>query len=567
MAGFLTTRKDPRTYNQTNGVSKLLRKISNLGMDFDGKIFKNSQAIGLYDPDPNAPQTNEFQFGDSVYDIFNGFSLTDPSMHKNVSLYDRRYDDAKRNELRRLAMQDEIEDILDIITDESICYNKNGLFCELLYNRTLLADDLHEEIDAIFNNIYSCFGFWDQNMAWGYFRKFLIEGFLAFEIIYDGDQQKRETQKNIIKFKELDVLSLVPAVDHQSGEKIWIQYPNDPARQRVLYDSQIIYISYGQFDSASRVSYVERLSRSFNLLRIMESTRIMWAVTNSSFKTMFTIPVENNSNRGKQTLAETMHSYREIIDFNNESGELMVNGRPMMPFNKEYWFPSVNGESPQMQTLGGDGPDLSDTEAMNYFKQKLWQASKVPFTRFDNMQGRGSYALNTESMMREEVKFAHFIERLRSIYKELLVKPIYIQICLNHKEFATDIKFRNSLTLNFISDNVFTEMREIEVIQKKSDFIGSIMQTFVTQDSEGNDTPYFDIDFLVQRFSGLTQEDIDMNARIKERKKLEKDGYKPDDIEKILDGEPKSHFKAEKKKEKKEDEEGGDEGGGGGLAL
>jgi len=391
----------------------------------------------------------------------------------------------------------------------------------------------------------------------------LIEGFLAFEIIYDGDQDKRETQKNIIKFKELEVLSLVPAVDPNTGEKIWIQYPNDPARQRVLYDSQIIYISYAQFDSASRVSYVERLSRAFNLLRIMESTRIMWAVTNSSFKTTFTIPVESHGNRGKQTLAETMHSYREIIDFNNESGEIMVNGRPMLPFNKEYWFPSVNGESPQVQTLGGDGPDLSDTEAMNYFKQKLWQASKIPFTRFDNMQGRGSYALNTESMMREEVKFANFINRLRSIYKEMLIKPIYIQLCLKHKEFATDVQFRNSLTLDFVSDNVFTEMREIEVIQKKSDFIGSIMQTFVTMDADGNEQPYFDLDFLVERFSGMTKEDIEANKRIKEKKKLEKDGYKPEDIEKILDGEPKSRFKAEKKEEESEDE--GDEGGG--MAL
>ena len=566
MAGFITTRKDPRSYSNTNRVSKLLRKISNLGMDFDGKVFKNSKAIGLYDKDPNSPSAgNEFKFEDSVYDIFDGYSLTDPSMHKNVSLYDRRYDEQKRNELRRLAMQDEIEDILDIITDETICYNENGLFCELLYNNTLLTDDLNDEINDIFNQIYSCFGFWDQNMAWGYFRKFLIEGFLAFEIIYDGDQEHRETQKNIIKFKELEVLSLVPAVDHSNGEKIWIQYPNDPSRQRILYDSQIIYISYSQFDSASRVSYVERLSRAFNLLRIMESTRIMWAVTNSSFKTTFTIPVENHQNRGKQTLAETMHSYREVIDFNNESGEIMVNGRPMLPFNKEYWFPSVNGESPQVQTLGGDGPDLSDTEAMNYFKQKLWQASKIPFTRFDHMQGRGQYALSTEAMMREEVKFRNFINRLRSIYKELIVKPVYIQLCLKHKEFATDVQFRNSLTLNFVSDNVFTEMREIEVIQKKTDFIGMLMQNIVETDADGNQIPYFDLDFLVSRFSGMTQDDLDANTRTKEKKKLEKDGYKPDDIEKILDGEPKSRFKAEKK-EKEEEEDGGDEGGPG-LSL
>ena len=566
MAGFITTRKDPRSFSNTNRVSKLLRKISNLGMDFDGKVFKNSRAIGLYDKDPNSPASStEFKFEDSVYDIFDGYSLTDPSMHKNVSLYDRRYDEQKRNELRRLAMQDEIEDILDIISDETICYNENGLFCELLYNDTLLTDDLNDEINDIFNQIYSCFGFWDQNMAWGYFRKFLIEGFLAFEIIYDGDQEHRETQKNIIKFKELEVLSLVPAVDHSTGEKIWIQYPNDPARQRVLYDSQIIYISYAQFDSASRVSYVERLSRTFNLLRIMESTRIMWAVTNSSFKTTFTIPVENHQNRGKQTLAETMHSYREVIDFNNESGEIMVNGRPMLPFNKEYWFPSVNGESPQVQTLGGDGPDLSDTEAMNYFKQKLWQASKIPFTRFDHMQGRGQYVLSSESMMREEVKFRNFINRLRSIYKELIVKPVYIQLCLKHKEFATDVQFRNSLTLNYVSDNVFTEMREIEVIQKKTDFIGMLMQNLTVTDADGNETPYFDLDFLVSRFSGITQEDLDANARIKEKKQLEKDGYKPDDIEKILNGEPKSRFKAEKKKE--EEDEGDEDDGGPGLSL
>lgn len=564
MTGFITTRKDPRLYS-TNTVSKILRKISNLGMDFDGKIFKNSKAIGLYDKDELSKQPNdEFRFEDSIYDVFNGYSLTDPSMHKNVSLYDRTYDENKRNELRRLAMQDEIEEILDIIADETICYNENGLFCELLYNQTLLSDEINEDISDIFNQVYSNFGFWDQNMAWGYFRKFLIEGYLAFEIIYDGDPENNETQKNIIKFKELDVLSLIPAVNQETGEKIWIQYQNDPIHQRVLYDSQIIYISYAQFDSASRVSYVERLSRSFNLLRIMESTRIMWAVTNSSFKTTFTIPVENHNNRGKQSLAEIMHSYKEVVDFNNESGELTVNGRPMLPFNKEYWFPSVGGESPQIQTLGGDGPDLSDTEAMNYFKNKLYQASKIPFTRFDNTQGRGMYTINADSIMREEIKFNNFINRLRSIYKEILIKPIYIQLCLKHKEFASDVQFRNSLTLNFVSDNTFTEMREIEVIQKKSDFIGSLMQTFVTQDSEGNDVPYFDLDFLVNTFSGLTKEDIEQNKKIKDKKKLQKEGYSDDDIEKILNGEPKSRFKAVKKKDEDKNSE---EDNGGGLAL
>lgn len=559
MAGYIKTRKDPRTGNQRNIVSKTLRNLSNLGMNFDNKIFKNSHAIGLYEVDPLQKNTNKFVYEDSVYDIFNGFSFTDSSMHKNISLYDRVYDEGKRMALRRLAVQDEIEEILDIVCDDSICYNQNGLFCELLYNQMLMDDKKKDEMMNVFNDIYAYFGFYDQNMAWGYFRKFLVDGFLAFEILYNTDgNEDVGKQKHIIGFQELDTLSLIPAIDEKTGEKIWIQYKDDPVRQRVLYDSQIIYISYSQFDSATRISYVERLTRAFNLLRIMESTRIIWAVSNASFKTMFTIPVENNSNRGRQTLAETMHSYREIVDFNWESGEIMSNGKPMMPFNKEYWFPSVNGESPQVSTLGGDGPDLADTEALKYFKMKLWQASKVPFSRFDVDQGRGQYSMTTESMQREEIKFANFVNRLRSIFKEILIKPIYIQLCLLHQEYVNDTNFRNTLALKYVNDNVFTEKREIELIQQKADFIGSIMQTFVTQDAEGNEQPYWDLDYLIRRFGGFTNEDLENNARIQEIKKLVKEGYKEKDAEKIADGEDPSKFKKEKKEEEGEEEESGD---------
>jgi hypothetical protein len=558
MSGYIKTRKDPRSAGQRNYVSKMLRNLSNLGMNFDNKIFRNAKAVGLYEVDPLQSQTNKFTYEDSVYDIFNGYSFTDASLHKNISLYDKTYDIEKRNDLRRLAMQDEIEDILDILCDESICYNLNGLFCELLYNPMLMDDKKKEEIVNVFNDIYAYFGFYDQNMAWGYFRKFLVDGFLAFEILYDGDGSSAGNQKHIIGFQELDALSLIPAIDEKTGEKIWIQYQNDPVRQRVLYDSQIIYISYSQFDSATRVSYVERLVRAFNLLRIMESTRIMWAVTNASFKTTFTIPVESNTNRGKQTLAETMHSYREVVDFNWESGEIKTNGRPMMQFNKEYWFPSVGGESPQVNTVGGDGPDLSDTEALKYFKMKLWGASKIPFSRFDVEQGRGQYTMTTEAMQREEVKFANFINRLRSVFKEILIKPVYIQLCLKHKEYVNDTNFRNTLALKYVNDNVFTEKREIELIQQKADFIGNIMQTFVERDAEGNEKPYWDLDYLIRRFGGFTNEDLDNNQRIQEIKALVAEGYKEKDAEKIADGEPKSKFKKSKKAEE-ENEEGGEQ--------
>lgn len=571
MSGYIKTKKNWRSTPDMWRVSKALRRLSNLGMNFSSGVFSNVRGIGIYDSDlsRNAGAENVFKFEDSVYDIFRGFSFTDSSMHKNISLYDKQYSEEKRNEFRKLALQDEIEEILDILCDETICYNDNGMFCEVLAENILMDEKKSEEMKKAFNDIYTYFGFYDPNMAWTYFRRLLVDGFLSFEILYDGDKKDRTTQKNIIGFQELDTLSLVPAVSRETGEKIWIQYPNDPARQRVLYDSQVIYISYSQFDSACRTSYVERLVRSFNLLRIMESTRIIWAVSNASFKTLFTIPVDGMGNRGKQTLAETMHNYKEVVDFNWDSGELKVNGQPMMPFSKEYWFPSVNGERPEMQTLGGDGPDISDTEAMRYFRNKLYQASKIPMTRFDLQQGRGTYTISAEGMMREEVKFANFINRLRSVFKEIIIKPLYIQMCLKHQEYITDTNFRNTLNLKFVSDNIFTEKREMEIIQSKVDFIGSIMQTLVVNDGE-NDVPYWDMDYLIRRFGGFSQEDLDNNAEIMERKSLEKEGYKPEDIEKIMKGADKSKFKPEKKKDEDEGEgggEGGEDNGGGHFSL
>ena len=131
----------------------------------------------------------------------------------------------------------------------------------------------------------------------------------------------------------------MPGIDTDTGKKQWVQYKGQGAKERKLWDSQIIYLSYSQVNSPMRISYVERLIRSFNLLRIMETTRIIWAVSNSSFKTQFIIPVGGKSKtRAKQSLAQLMNSYREVVDFNQESGEIQTNGKPMMPFNKEYGY-------------------------------------------------------------------------------------------------------------------------------------------------------------------------------------------------------------------------------------
>ena len=71
---------------------------------------------------------------------------------------------------------------------------------------------------------------------------------------------------------------------------------------------------------------------------------------------------------------------------------------------------------------------------------------------------------------------------------------------------------------------------------------------------------------MVREYLGLSEEKLKLNQRYKDEKALKEEGYKQEDIAKILDGAPKSDFKPVKQKKKDDDEEGGDGGGGNPLA-
>lgn len=536
MAGF-TDRRGPLT--NTNPVRKILKDLSNLGMAYDDMIIRNSRAIGFMENQLGYTMNPIGSDAEDIYAAFAALSLTDTTLKKNISFFDRDYL-KKREQLRVFAVQDEIEEILDVLTDEAIVFDESNYFAYSNFNGEI-SETIEDEIGDIYNNIYAYFGFSDGLQPWNYFRKWLVDGFLAFEIVYN------DKQTEIIGFKELDPISLMPGIDTETGKKQWVQYKGGGPKERILWDSQIIYLSYSQVNSPQRISYVERLIRSFNLLRIMETTRIIWAVSNASFKTQFIIPMGGKSKtRAKQSLGQLMNSYREVVDFNYDSGEINTNGKPMIPFNKEYWLPSKDGESPEISTIGGDGPDLSDTDALKYFSDKLKLASKIPFSRFDK-EGGNTYDMEANGMLRDEIKFAKFVTRLRSLFQEILIKPVYLQMCINHPELKNDIAFKAGLGLKYIKDNLFEELKEMELQTKRVDFIGNLKTQLSIMDENMTEIPFFDLGWLIKRYGGFTRDDLKANERAKERTKLREEGYNDEDIEKILLGASKDDFTPEKK--------------------
>jgi hypothetical protein len=254
----------------------------------------------------------------------------------------------------------------------------------------------------------------------------------------------------------------------------------------------------------------------------MEHTRIIWAVTNSSYRMKFVIPVGGKSKtRAKQSLAQLMNSYKEVVDFDWESGSMETDGKPMLQFNKEYWLPSKDGDSPEIETLDSSGPDLSDTEALKYFSDKLKHVSKIPYSRFLYEDGGGDFNMAADGMIRDEIKFSKFVKRLRAAFSEILVKPLHLQMCIKYKDLAEDPQFKTQVALRYNRDNDFAALKEMEIMERRLEFIGSMRDSLMTTNQETMEEEYyFDMGFLVDRYLQLSPDDMAANeaAKAKEAK-------------------------------------------------
>ena len=497
--------------------SKILTSLSHYGMNYSDQVYKNMVAF---------PADKAIQPKDDValQQVLMGSSMNNwkvkPEEDKSFA---EKTLEQKRDILRKMAMQPELEDILDIMSNESIVYDDDESYICTPFLDTGLIQDLNEKsaeeirnaMDVAFYKIYLLLEW--KKFAWDEYKRYLIDGVIAYEIVYDN----LENPKSIIGIVDIDPATLTKKV--KDGITYWIQFEGKMGFERQLLDSQIIYIKYEDSGVSTRQSYLERLIRPFNLYRIVEQAQVIWTVTQASFKTMFTIPVgAQNRTKGMQTLANTMNRYKEDINFNIETGELKVNGKMNMPFNKEYWLPENENGRPSIETLVDNGPMLNDSDQIKYFESKLWKMSKIPQNRFDKDSQTTWFGNDPTQALRDEINFSRFVIRLRNTFAEILLKPLRIQLTLSVPDIKNDKRILDSISLRWNSYNLFEEMMNIEVMTKRIEFIGTMKDSLSTTDAEGNEEPFFSLKFLVMKYLKMSDADLELNEKMKLEEKLAK---------------------------------------------
>lgn len=518
--GFKQTVKYTPKYSQSeidkkekkskNLINKFFSNMSRLGMSFDEQVIKNMRALPA---DKSLLPKEKQEVVSSLYNqLMSAWKVKD---NKDKSFFEKDFT-TKRDQLRALAMQPELEDILDKMTNESIVYDSNYVYFmepfiddnDLIDFEKQMQEKINNSVTSSFKRFYRMLGW--RTKAWDQFKRWLIEGILAWEIVYDS----LEKPTKIIGIIPIDAATLTRKFENDKW--YWIQFAGIQGKERKLLDAQVIYIQFQETQNISRLSYLERLIRPYNIYRIIEQAQIIWVVTNAQYKTKFTIPVKGmNRARGSQTLNSAMNRYREDIQFISDTGELTVNGKPQMPFNKEYWMPESEAGTPEIETLGGDGPELMDSDYLKFFKNQLYKISNIPLNRFDQDSDTNWFGTEADSYMRSEIDFGRYVTRQRNVFSQIMTKAIWLQLCLDIPEMQTYPDFECCIQMQYKSYNLFEELMTISLMDKRVEFIQNMKESMVDMDQDGNEIKYFSSKFLVQKYLHLSDADIKLNEKYK----------------------------------------------------
>jgi len=498
----------------TRNVKKLpfyLQAISNIDVNVDDLVDQNRLAFSRKET------SGEYE------DLIDDYRYYTGALHRRYTRIETPFFvpnyEERREKFYRLASLPEIERVMHIIADDAIVFDDQNQFCQFSPKNLDLKPEMVTWIEKAFKKIYSLWEFDDGQTAWEYFLKFQIEGFAAFEIVYDDKDDPTE----ISGFIELDPATLVPSRrKNDEGEmvKVWIQKAKagiigmgtKVIVDRIIPDESVIFIAFNRTSgNYGRISYVERLERSFNIMRIMEDTKAGWHIMNSQFRMKIVLPVgTRNTDKAKQALAKVTAKYKEDLYIDEESGEFKINGEARINYGKLFVLPNRQGQEPQIEGIKFDGPDMQDMQPTEYFTRKFHRDTQLPYSRFDRESGGGTNILfEATGVPFDEMSYYRYINRIRREFSQLLLKPLYLQVLMKYPQLKEDKSFKLKLRLEFESNFMMQQAKEAEAENRAIERITNMQQV-----QKPNGDPVFSTRMLINKYWPWSKEEMKTNDKL-----------------------------------------------------
>jgi hypothetical protein len=447
-------------------------------------------------------------------------------------------DNSARNEYemirryRDMALHPEVDSAVDEVVNEFIVSDAHDSPVEINLDNLDVGAGVKNKIRNEFDHIKKLLNF--DNRAHEIVRNWYIDGRLYYHKVIDLDNPK----KGILELRYIDPLKLKKvrqkldnkaqqdsltraavkgtALEYEYGTFIdyFLYNPKGFYRGGVLgpigdmslsqgvkmATDSITFVPSGLQDLNKRMvlSFLHKAIKSLNQLRMIEDSLVIYRLSRAPERRIFYIDVGNLPKvKAEQYLRDVMSRYRNKLVYDANTGE-MRDDKKHMSMLEDFWLPRrEGGRGTEITTLPG-GQNLGELKDVEYFKKKLYNSLNLPPSRLTD-DNKGFNLGKTTEVLRDELKFAKFIGRLRKRFSEMFQDMLKTQLILKgviSPEDWDDMK--EHIQYDYLFDNHFNELKEIEMMTQRVGVVTQ-MDPFVGK--------YFSVEYIRRNVLGQTDKD------------------------------------------------------------
>jgi hypothetical protein len=452
---------------------------------------KEKKSASIVSP---VPQNNEDGVDNYISSGFYGQYVDIEGVYRTESDLIKRY--------REMALHPECDGAIEDVVNEAIVSDLYDSPIEIELSNLNASDKLKSAIRSEFKYIKEILDF--DKKSHEIFRNWYVDGKLFYlkvidakkpqegikelryidpmKIKYIRQEKKKDKTNPLLPSNGENFRSISPELDEYFLYNPSPNYPantysgggNQKSSVKIAKDS-ITYCSSGLVDrnKGTVLSYLHKAIKALNQLRMIEDSLVIYRLSRAPERRIFYIDVGNLPKvKAEQYLREVMSRYRNKLSYNASTGEVR-DDRKFMSMMEDFWLPRrEGGRGTEITTLPG-GQNLGELSDIEYFQKKLYRSLGVPESR---IAAEGGFNLGRSSeILRDELKFAKFVGRLRKRFANMFTDMLKTQLLLKNIVSVEDWdSISDHIQYDFLYDNQFAELKESELMNERLGILATI---------------------------------------------------------------------------------------------
>jgi hypothetical protein len=272
-------------------------------------------------------------------------------------------------------------------------------------------------------------------------------------------------------------------------------------------------------------SILENIFKVFKQKELLEDAMLIYRVQRAPERRVFKIDVGNMPSHMAMAFVERvkneMHQ-RRIPTYGGGGQNIMDSSYNPLSINEDFFFPvGVDGRGSSVDVLPG-GQNLGEIDDLKYFNNKMARGLRVPSSYLPTAPDDSDRTMQDGKVgtaLIQEYRFNQYCERLQSLIMQKLDDEF--KMFLRWRGFNIDAGL---FQIKFNPPQNFASYRQAELDTSR-----------ITAFTSLEALPYMSKRFLLERFLGLSEDEIQQNSKLwkEERSKPELDSSQGQDLRSV----------------------------------